>query len=58
MAMRGQWVPPSKATVAVDPTCRFNYVTQPAKAELEVVMSNSFGFGGSNATIVLRRWQG
>ncbi len=33
-------------------------VTQTRDAELTTVLSNSFGFGGTNACLVLRRWQG
>ena len=33
-------------------------VTQTRDAELTQVLSNSFGFGGTNASLVLRRWTG
>ena len=33
-------------------------VTTTRDAELTQVLSNSFGFGGTNASLVLRRWQG
>jgi len=56
MALRGQWVPPSVATHTIDPACRFRYVTRPTDMALEVVLSNSFGFGGANATLLFRRW--
>ena len=34
-----------------------NIVTEPTKRELNTVMSNSFGFGGTNATLVMRKYQ-
>jgi len=55
MALQGQWLPPSPATLDVDPACQFDYVTQPRDAAIEVALSNSFGFGGANATLALRR---
>ena len=33
-------------------------VTRTRDAELTTVLSNSFGFGGTNASLVLRRWHG
>lgn len=35
----------------------FDVVTTPRKAELKTVMSNSFGFGGTNATLIMRKYQ-
>jgi 3-oxoacyl-[acyl-carrier-protein] synthase-1 len=32
-----------------------NIITQPTQRELTTVMSNSFGFGGTNATLVMRK---
>ncbi|CNH35787.1 3-oxoacyl-ACP synthase [Yersinia frederiksenii] len=34
-----------------------NIITEPTKRELTTVMSNSFGFGGTNATLVMRKYQ-
>ena len=56
MALRGQWLPPSVTLQALDPACRFPIVQQPTDAKLDYALTNSFGFGGANATLILRRW--
>lgn len=57
MALHGQWLPPSPNVGTADAQCRFEIVRKPADARLDYVLSNSFGFGGANATLVLRRAQ-
>ena len=56
MALREQWLPPQRNCGTVDPACQFQIVREPTHAKLEVALSNSFGFGGANATLALRRW--
>lgn len=56
MALRGQWLPPEPPLETPDPVCKFPLVTQPQAARIDTVLSNSFGFGGINATLILRRW--
>jgi 3-oxoacyl-[acyl-carrier-protein] synthase II len=56
MALREQWMPPQTHFETPDPACKFPVVTRPQDAPLNTVLSNSFGFGGVNAALILRRW--
>jgi 3-oxoacyl-(acyl-carrier-protein) synthase len=52
-------IPPTINYEFPDPECDLDYVpNKPRKAEVNIAISNSFGFGGHNATIVLRKYQG
>jgi len=56
MALRGQWLPPTSTLETPEPACAFPIVRAPTDAKLDYALSNSFGFGGANATLILRRW--
>lgn len=56
LAIRDQIVPPTINLDNVDPQCRLDYVPHTAREQrVDVVVSNSFGFGGTNASLVFRR---
>lgn len=58
-ALRDGMIPPTINLHDSDPECDLDYVPNTArKAELDVVISNSFGFGGANTTLVLKRFDG
>jgi beta-ketoacyl-acyl-carrier-protein synthase II len=59
LAIKNGVLPPTINQENPDPECDLDYVPNEARrAEVEVAMSNSFGFGGHNATLVFRRHDG
>jgi len=56
LAIRDQVVPPTINQFTPDPDCDLDYVPNQAREmKVNVVMSNSFGFGGTNGTVVFSR---
>ncbi len=57
LAIKEGMIPPTINLVTPDPECDLDYVSDGArKQEVNVVMSNSLGFGGHNATIVFKKY--
>ncbi len=53
------WIHPTTNYETQDPKCDLDYVPNTARQkDVRVAMSNSFGFGGHNATIVFRKYEG
>ena len=51
------FIAPSINIENLDPQAEgLNVITEPTERELTTVMSNSFGFGGTNATLVMRKY--
>jgi 3-oxoacyl-[acyl-carrier-protein] synthase II len=59
LAIRDGIIPPTINYDVPDPECDLDYVPNVARRQtLTVVMSNAFGFGGTNATLILRKFLG
>ena len=59
LALRDQILPPTINYENPDPACDLDYVPNHArKAKLNYALSNSFGFGGTNASLLFKRWEG
>ena len=57
LSLKNQTIAPTINLEDQDPECDLDYVpNHPRKADLDIVMSNSFGFGGHNATIILKKY--
>jgi 3-oxoacyl-[acyl-carrier-protein] synthase II len=57
LALQNQILPPTINLDNVDPECVLDYVPNVAiPHSFDVALSNSFGFGGINATLIMRRW--
>jgi 3-oxoacyl-[acyl-carrier-protein] synthase II len=58
LALIHQTAPPTANLENVDPECTLNYVpNQPQQGPIHVALSNSFGFGGTNGSLLFRRWE-
>lgn len=57
LALQEGVVPPNSNLQSLDPNCTANIVGQaPVNVDLTYAMTNSFGFGGHNATLVCKKW--
>ncbi|HEX7962875.1 MAG TPA: beta-ketoacyl-ACP synthase II [Terriglobales bacterium] len=57
LALKDQCVPPTINLDNPDPECDLDYVPNRSRqAKLDVALSNSFGFGGTNGSLIFRRW--
>jgi 3-oxoacyl-[acyl-carrier-protein] synthase II len=59
LAIRDGIIPPTINYENPDPRCDLDYVPNVAReAEVKVVLSNAFGFGGTNASLIFKRFEG
>jgi 3-oxoacyl-[acyl-carrier-protein] synthase II len=59
MALRDKILPPTINYETPDPECDLDYIPNHARqVEVEYALSNSFGFGGTNAALIFKRWSG
>ena len=58
MSLKQGLIPPTINYEEPDPECDLDYVPNVArKADIQIALSNSFGFGGQNAALVFRKHQ-
>jgi 3-oxoacyl-[acyl-carrier-protein] synthase II len=58
LAMQNDLLPPTINLHTPDPACDLDYVPNAARpGRVDVALSNSFGFGGHNVSLILRRYE-
>ena len=58
LALQEGFAPPTIGYQTPDPACDLDIVpNEGRKADLKIALSNSLGFGGHNAAIVLKKWE-
>lgn len=57
LALRDQMLPPTINLDKPDPECDLDYVPNHSrKGKVNIALSNSFGFGGTNGSLIFKRW--
>jgi 3-oxoacyl-[acyl-carrier-protein] synthase II len=57
LALHHGLLPPTINQIVPDPDCDLDYIPNAARVEqVDVALSNSFGFGGHNSVVAFRRW--
>lgn len=59
LSIQNRIMPPTINYEFPDPDCDLDYVpNEPRAADIDIALSNSFGFGGTNGTLVFKKWAG
>jgi 3-oxoacyl-[acyl-carrier-protein] synthase II len=57
LTLQNQLIPPTAGTTDIDPAIALDVVIGASRpADVEIVLSNSFGFGGHNGSVIFRRF--
>jgi len=59
VAIQHNFIPPTINYETPDPKCDLDYVPNESRdGVINTILSNNFGFGGNNCSIIIRRWNG